>query len=571
MYSLVLLIPFSILLIMASLVYFYMFQRRREKELEYFGIAWLVYMVSLIFLLLNLFTGRAFFLELRKLVDLANILMLMFGMYRFIRLRIPAYWFRFSIYLLLLSVICMMYRFELICFYLPITIFQIAATIVSCHLITRSILIRQTERVITCLAFFLWGAGNAVASIFELYVKNPYPIHISQLILFTLFNFSLLAVYVEIGSMDTRHKSKLYENVVNSLREIVFYYELSPLRRFQYISPSVETLTGYPQQAFYKDPNLLLDLVEPEQMDTIRELLNGMLPATQKHTLRLIPKNGAPFWCQMNMVVIRNEKEAPVAIECELQDINEIQSSQLKQVQDKEERDRLLSYVSHELRTPITSIAGYTTAIKDGILHEPEDIQEAMDIIADKTATLKTLIDDLGQLSKLETGQFSFDFMILPVREMAEKFAALYTPEIRAGGYIPEVIGLEKLPEDAMVVADEERISQVISNLISNAVKYSFPSTYISLIFSVDRTKDTFLVQVHDEGPGVSYADSLHLFERFYRSKATSVTRSGRGLGLTLSREIINAHKGRIWGYNNKDRGCTFSFSLPLYKENLNV
>ena len=130
---------------------------------------------------------------------------------------------------------------------------------------------------------------------------------------------------------------------------------------------------------------------------------------------------------------------------------------------------------------------------------------------------------------------------------------------------------LKKLPEDAMVVADEERISQVISNLISNAVKYSFPSTYISLIFSVDRTKDTFLVQVHDEGPGVSDADSLHLFERFYRSKATSVTRSGRGLGLTLSREIINAHKGRIWVYNNKDRGCTFSFSLPLYKENLNV
>lgn len=568
MYSLVLLIPFSILLAACSVIYFYIFRRRGEKELEFFGFAWLVYALSLIFLILYLASGKVLFLELRKMADMFNILLLMIGMYRFIHLRVPAYWNRFSIYMILLSVICMLYGFELICFYLPITLFQTAITCVICIQVKRSSLLGNAEKIILSAAFLLWGIGNAVSSIFELYVHDRFPVYMAQLVLFTILNLCMLSVYVQIAAADGRKKSSLLENVVNSLHEIVFFYELQPRTRCLYISPSVESLTGYSQNTFYSDPMFLIDIFEAKDIDTIRDLLGGTVSAGSSPILRVIPKTGDPFWCQLNCAVTNDSSGRPCTIECELQNIDEIQSAQLAQVREKEERNKLLSYVSHELRTPITSIAGYTTAVKDGVFKTNEEISEAIDVISDKTATMKTLIDDLSQLSKFDTNQFSFDFMVMPVRELAEYLAAKHLPDIRKDGYIGKVSGIASLPEDVSVICDEERISQVVSNLVSNAVKYSVPGTYITTSFSISEKEGALHISVSDEGPGISADDSRHLFERFYRSKDSRMTRSGRGLGLTLSKEIIEAHKGRIWVYNNKLRGATFAFSIPLYKEN---
>lgn len=561
-----LVIPFS-LLPLISVVYFYMYYRRRERALLFWGFAWMLYFVSMIFLLLNLTSDNAFFLQLRKLVDMGIVLLLLVGMYKYVHLPIPAYWYRFSIYLLLLSCICTVYQFELISFYIPLSIFQIVMASVMCYLLSKASLLGSIEIGIASLAFILWGYGSAVLSIVEIYIGRSYLVYSTELILFNISSICLLAVYIQSSSVSEKMKNQIYENVVNNLRELIFYYDLYPAKRFQYISPSVKDLTGYSQQAFYDNPKLLVDIVEAEYMDDMKDLLNGMIPAGNVYTIRIVPRDKDPFWAQMNVMVIRDHNGLPIAIECEMQDINEIQSSQLEQIQHKEERDHLLSYVSHELRTPLTSISGFTTAIQDGVLTDPDDIRDALEIIAVKTNTLKTLIDDLGQLSKMETNQFSFDFMILDVKELSQTLVEEYLPEIQQNYYQGIVRGLDTLPEDTYIVGDEERISQVVANLVSNAIKYSYPETSIGLLFAINEKENIFSVGVRDQGPGVSDDDSLHLFERFYRSKQTEVTRSGRGLGLTLSKEIIAAHKGDIGVYNNKGKGCTFTFSIPLYKE----
>lgn len=131
-----LVIPFS-LLPLISVVYFYMYYRRRERALLFWGFAWMLYFVSMIFLLLNLTSDNAFFLQLRKLVDMGIVLLLLVGMYKYVHLPIPAYWYRFSIYLLLLSCICTVYQFELISFYIPLSIFQIVMASVMCYLLSK--------------------------------------------------------------------------------------------------------------------------------------------------------------------------------------------------------------------------------------------------------------------------------------------------------------------------------------------------------------------------------------------------------------------------------------------------
>ena len=104
---------------------------------------------------------------------------------------------------------------------------------------------------------------SAVLSIVEIYIGRSYLVYSTELILFNISSICLLAVYIQSSSVSEKMKNQIYENVVNNLRELIFYYDLYPAKRFQYISPSVKDLTGYSQQAFYDNPKLLVDIVFP--------------------------------------------------------------------------------------------------------------------------------------------------------------------------------------------------------------------------------------------------------------------------------------------------------------------
>lgn len=247
-----------------------------------------------------------------------------------------------------------------------------------------------------------------------------------------------------------------------------------------------------------------------------------------------------------------------------------MKTAELEQINATKSRNMLLSYISHELRTPITSMAGYLAALKDGTISNDEDKKESMDIITAKTLTLKKLIDDLDQLSKLETHQFTFDFMLCSAGDTAQLLTSNTLSDISSAGFeVSMDCDINQLSK-YWIVIDYDRIYQVFSNLITNAIKYSQDDKSIFMEFKIDEPQENFIISVKDHGIGIKEEHVPHVFDRFYRAGKNDTNQlniEGRGLGLTLCKEIMTAHQGDIYAESTYGCGSTFTFIIPLYKE----
>ena len=224
-------------------------------------------------------------------------------------------------------------------------------------------------------------------------------------------------------------------------------------------------------------------------------------------------------------------------------------------------KSEFLSNVSHELRTPLHSIRGFTKLMLEDQVPDREAQTEFLNIIDVQSQRLGLLIDSLLDMSRLESGRFSIHKQLVSIGDVVssamqeihgltrgEKGEVTITKEISA-----------TLPEGE---ADGERITQVLVNLLSNAVKFN--SNGSEIVVKVEGKDDELLVQVIDHGIGVPAEAIPHIFERFYQVDG-SMTRSvdGGGLGLCISKQIVESHGGRIWVESKEGEGSTFSFTLP--------
>ena len=556
----------------ASTLYFYIFSRKQEKFMQYWGFSWIAYSMSLLCLLCFFTSQNDIFLELRKVIDMFNLLLLLFGSYSYTHIKVPTYWYRFSLYMLLLAVICMIYSFDLLSFYLPISIYQLIITCFLCYNIWKKWDIIAGERIIATLIFLLWGGIKSVVSIAETLMPITTGYYMTEILMSNLVNFCILVIYVVYTQQESRLASNLYRTVVDNSKDVIFYYKLKPYEAFEYISPSIREVTGYPQSAFYDDPNMFHTLADDVHAEELHDLFTAKFPARDRIVIEMVKKDGDAFWGEFTCTVIRSkEMKEPVAIEGSFRDITTIKSAELDQIQATKSRNMLLSYISHELRTPITSIAGYLTAISDGTVDGEEEKQEAMEIITSKTLILKKLVDDLDQLSKMQTHQFTFDFTLCTIPDAADLLITSNVGDARSAGFEVTVDYDEALLAHHWLVLDLARINQVFSNLITNAIKYSDKRREMHITFKVDDAAENFIVSVADKGMGIRESQLAHVFDQFYRAennqKDGQTRIEGRGLGLTLCKEIMLAHQGDIYAESTFGEGSTFTFIIPLYKE----
>ena len=227
-----------------------------------------------------------------------------------------------------------------------------------------------------------------------------------------------------------------------------------------------------------------------------------------------------------------------------------------------EMKSNFISAVTHELKQPLALIGGYTQTIYDyydNLTYEEE--MQCLRVIGERTQFLAALVEDLLDISMLEMGKFRLQSEELNLSGLARKVAEEY---VKSGtGQHIEVDFPGDLPG---VVADARRIEQVLSNLLSNAVKFSDGRGEIRISGRVKG--DRVQVRVEDQGMGIEPSQLAKIFDRFYQADATtSRPYSGVGLGLFICRQLIEAHKGRIWAENRPEGGSVFIFELPLGPE----
>jgi len=223
-------------------------------------------------------------------------------------------------------------------------------------------------------------------------------------------------------------------------------------------------------------------------------------------------------------------------------------------------RREFLGNVSHELKTPIFNIQGYVLTLLDGGLEDPSINREYLERTEKSINRLITIVDDLENISNLESGSVQLNMKNFDIVALAHEVADFM--EIKALNQGKTIYFSESYDKPIMVKADQGRIRQVFVNLIDNSLKYGNNKggkTKISF-FDMD---ENILVEVTDNGPGIDQNDILRIFERFYRTdKGRSREQGGSGLGLSIVKHIINAHGQSIDVRSSLGVGTTFAFTL---------
>ncbi|ABL64929.1 ATP-binding protein [Chlorobium phaeobacteroides] len=224
-------------------------------------------------------------------------------------------------------------------------------------------------------------------------------------------------------------------------------------------------------------------------------------------------------------------------------------------------RRDFVSSVSHELRTPLTSIKGYTETLLDGAMHDPEHAAAFLRIILQESEQLTALVNDVLDLSRIESGKIDYRFAPTDLRSILQKSSELVLPAIEKKKIKLDMQFQEELP---LVYADAAYLEIAVRNLLDNAVKY-VEDTVGRIRVTAYKSESNVILEVHDNGLGIHPSDLDRIFERFYRAdKARSRQSGGTGLGLAIVKHIVLAHKGTIEVHSRLNQGSVFRMSLPV-------
>ena len=226
-------------------------------------------------------------------------------------------------------------------------------------------------------------------------------------------------------------------------------------------------------------------------------------------------------------------------------------------------KSQFLANMSHELRTPMNAVLGYTDLILDDIFGDvPEPIRDTLERVKSNGQHLLGLINDVLDLSKIEAGQLTLSLGDYSMGEVVHGVVSAVEPLAAAKKLALKATVPDDLPPGR---GDERRITQVLLNLVGNAIKFTDAG---EVSIQARASDGAFIVSVLDTGPGISEADQQTIFEEFQQADTSSTRKKGgTGLGLSISRRIVELHGGRLGVESTPGRGSTFSFTLPVRVE----
>jgi signal transduction histidine kinase len=278
--------------------------------------------------------------------------------------------------------------------------------------------------------------------------------------------------------------------------------------------------------------------------------------------LTLTRKEVRPFTDKQIELVSTFADQAAIAIE-NVRLFDEIQDKSRQLAEASQHKSQFLANMSHELRTPLNAILGYTELIADGVYGEPSDkMRGVLERIGANGKHLLGLINDVLDLSKIEAGQLVLSLGDYSLKDVVQSVFSAVEP-LAADKKL--AFKIEVPPDLPPGRADERRLTQVLLNLVGNAIKFTDNG---EVLIKASSSNGAFKLSVRDTGPGISETDQKKLFQEFQQAdNSTTKAKGGTGLGLAISKRIIEMHGGQIWVESSIGQGSTFSFTLPVKAE----
>ena len=319
-------------------------------------------------------------------------------------------------------------------------------------------------------------------------------------------------------------------------------------------SPAMSRITGVQAEvAVGKPPWSVLAVPRGEEEVWTRFGNPAYLSSDGIETASFTRPDATVGWVRFSRSVLRSPEGHPVGMVVVARDVSaDIQAEQAK--------SNFIAAISHELRTPLTPLKGYLSLLAAGQMAAAGDeAQEAFGVMLRHASRLERLVNDLLDASQLEVGQPVIRAERIDLVRLAGEVVAGSDREVG-----PAVLFEPHCPQ-ALVHADPLRIRQVLANLISNAIKHSPPRAPIRVEATIEG--DRCVVSVSDRGEGIPAAEQERIFDRFYRvDDGPTRTTGGVGLGLYITKQLVESMSGRLWVTSSAGEGSTFSFSLPLVR-----
>jgi two-component system phosphate regulon sensor histidine kinase PhoR len=221
-------------------------------------------------------------------------------------------------------------------------------------------------------------------------------------------------------------------------------------------------------------------------------------------------------------------------------------------------RRDFISNISHELRTPLASLKALADTLHDGALEDPPAARRFLDRMEVEVDALTQMVRELLELSRIESGQVGFEILPVPVVNVVRPPVERLRPQAERADL---QLSIDLAPDLPPVLADAERMQQVVTNLVHNAIKFTPPGGEVAI--SATANQDEVIISVRDTGVGIPADDLPRIFERFYKADRAR-SGGGTGLGLAIAKHIVLAHGGRIWAESVEARGSTFYVALPI-------
>lgn len=310
-------------------------------------------------------------------------------------------------------------------------------------------------------------------------------------------------------------------------------------------APENEILIG-------KDALKLLNISEYESIGEIIEAEDSLLVNVSEDDEGLLLR--AEF-----SKILKEENEDLSQVSTELEGYIIVLYDVTDQERQERERREFVSTVSHELRTPLTTMNSYIEALEEGVINDKELAPQFIDTIHKETTRMIRMVNELMQLGKMDIKEEHYDKEFIDINKLIEQISdrfELTHPEKNFIKYIP------KTP--IFVEGDQDKLTQVFDNIMNNAIKYSPNGKNITVRVRQNYNHNRVSISIKDEGMGIPLVHIDKIFNRFYRvDKSRQRTMGGTGLGLALAKNIVEAHRGRIWAQSREGYGSIIFVTLP--------